>query len=214
MNVGVLGSGMVGQTLGAGFAAAGHEVMLGTRDPGGAKAMAWASKAGPRARAGTFAEAAAFGDVAILATAWDGTESAIGLAGPARLAGKIVMDTTNPLRFAPNAPPTLAVGHTDSAGERVQRWLPESKVVKVFNTVGYAHMVRPDFPGGPPDLLLCGDDEDAKRSVATLCGELGWPIIDLGGIESARYLEPFAMVWILHMIRSGSPGHAFKLLRK
>ena len=117
MKVAILGSGDVGQALGAGFAAQGHDVKMGTRDPKSDKVRAWAARAGARASAATFAEAASFGEIAVLATSWTGTESAIRLAGPDHLAGKIVMDATNPLAFAPNRPPTLAVSGSDSAGE-------------------------------------------------------------------------------------------------
>jgi 8-hydroxy-5-deazaflavin:NADPH oxidoreductase len=211
--IGILGTGDVGRVLGAGLAGLGHEVKIGSREPGSAKIMDWLAKVGPRGSAGTFAEAARFGEIVILATSWMGTESAIRLAGPDSLAGKPVIDAVNPLEFSTGAP-ALAVGHTDSAGERVQRWLPKAKVVKAFNIVGNAHMVKPDFPGGPPDMFIAGNDEGAKQAVGALCQELGWPTIDLGGIEASRYLEPLAMVWITHMFRTKHGNHAFKLLRK
>jgi len=214
MKVGILGSGNVGQALGAGFVALGHEVRMGSREPGSDTVKGWITRSGARASAGTFAEAAAFADTAALATLWSGTENAIRLAGPRNLAGKVVIDVTNPLVFTPNAPPRLALGHTDSAGEQVQRWLPDARVVKAFNIVGNAHMFRPQFPGGPPDMFICGNDAAAKKAVADICAAFGWPAIDLGGIEGARLLEPLAMVWILYAIRSGSWNHAFKLLRK
>jgi 8-hydroxy-5-deazaflavin:NADPH oxidoreductase len=215
MKIGILGSGEVGKALGAGFATLGHDVLIGTRDPGSEKIRAWATKTGPRASAGTFAEAAAFAEVAVLATLWDGTENAIRLGGPHNLAGKVVIDTTNPLDFSGGPPPKLSVGRTDSAGERVQRWLPAARVVKAFNIVGNPHMFRPNFPGGPPDMFICGNDVAAKKTVAEICTAFGWPQpIDLGGIEAARYLEPLAMVWILTYFATGSGNHAFKLLRK
>jgi predicted dinucleotide-binding enzyme len=217
VNIGVLGSGEVGQVLGIGLAAAGHTVMLGSREPASEKVRAWvaraAGRAGGRASAGTFAEAAAFGGVLVLATLWSGTENALRLAGRENVAGKVVMDATNPLDFSQGAP-RLAVGHTDSGGEQVQRWVPEARVVKAFNTVGNAHMVNPDFPCGPPDMLIAGNDDGAKATVSRLAGDLGWPTLDLGGIEMSRYLEPLAMAWVVYGIRSGSWNHAFKLLRK
>ena len=213
MRIGILGSGDVGRALGKGFADLGHEVMLGTRDPNQDKVKTWVAQAGPGARAGTFAEAAAFGEIAVLATLWTGTESALRLAGMEALRGKVVLDATNPLDFS-SAPPQLLIGRTDSAGEQVQRWLPGSHVVKAFNMVGNAHMVKPSFPGGPPDMFLCGNDAAAKARTTGLLEELGWSVIDLGGIEASRYLEPMAMVWILHAIRSQSGNHAFKMLRK
>ena len=214
MRIGVLGSGAVGQSLGSGLAALGHDVKMGTREPAGEKVRAWVAKVGTKASAGTFAEAAAFAEIAVLATLWAGTESALQLAGARNLAGKVVIDATNPLDFKAGGPPGLALGHTDSGGEQVQRWLPDARVVKAFNIVGNAHMVRPQFPGGPPDMFLCGNDAPAKKTVSDLCTALGWPVIDLGGLECARYLEPLAMVWIVHGFRSGTWNHAFKLLRK
>jgi len=211
--IGILGTGDVGRVLGKGLAAAGHEVKIGSREPGSAKLKDWLASAGPRASTGTFAEAARFGPVAILATAWSGTENAIDLAGRDSFTGKVVMDATNPLDFSKGAP-ALALGTTDSAGERIQRWLPGAKVVKAFNCVGNAHMVKPSFPGGPPDMFIAGNDEGAKKVVSAICAELGWPTVDLGGIESSRYLEPLAMIWVVHMFRTKSPNHAFKLLRK
>ena len=214
MKVGILGSGDVGKVLGAGFAGLGHEVKMGSRDPNSEKVKAWVERTGRGASTGTFAEAAAFCEVAVLATLWEGTENAIKLAGPKNLDGKVVIDATNPLEFPKGAPPRMAVGTTDSAGERVQRWLPGSKVVKAFNTVGNPHMVRPKFPGGPPDMFFCGNDAEAKKTVAEILRAFGWGVVDLGGIESSRYLEPMAMVWILHFFATGSGNHAFKLLRK
>ena len=214
MKIGILGSGDVGQSLGSGFVSLGHQVKIGSREGGNEKSRAWARRAGAKASTGTFAEAATFADLAVLATLWSGTENAIRLADPNSLAGKVVIDATNPLVFAPNAPPGLALGHTDSGGEQVQRWLPGSRVVKCFNTVGHAHMVHPDFPGGPPDMFLCGNDADAKKTVTEICQAFGWPVIDIGGIEGARLLEPVCILWVLYGIRTNSWNHAFKLLRK
>ncbi len=214
MKVGILGSGDVGQALGVGFAALGHDVRMGTREPHSDKVKKWMAKAGARASAGTFADAAAFGEIAVLATLWSGTENAIKVANPKNLAGKIVIDATNPLKFTPTGPPTLALGHTDSAGEQVQRWLPRAQIVKAFNTIGHAHMVKPQFPGGPPDMFICGNDAAAKQTVTEICTAFGWPVIDIGGIEGARLLEQLAMLWITCAIRWGSWNHAFKLLRK
>jgi 8-hydroxy-5-deazaflavin:NADPH oxidoreductase len=124
------------------------------------------------------------------------------------------MDVTNPLDFSGGGP-GLALGHTDSGGEQVQRWLAEARVVKAFNIVGNAHMFRPQFPGGPPDIFICGNDEAAKKTVAQIVTEFGWPpAIDIGGIEGARLLEPLCILWVLYGSRAGSWNHAFKLLRK
>lgn len=213
MQVGILGSGTVGQSLGLGFAKLGHEVKIGTREPGSEKLKPWLAKAGKKASTGSFEETARFADLAVLATLWSGTESAIQLAGPGNLARKVVVDVTNPLVFEPNQPPRLGIGFSDSGGEQVQRWLPSSKVVKAFNTVGHAHMVDPKFPGGPPDMFICGDDASAKQVVAGFCKSFGWGVVDAGGIEGARLLEPLCILWVEYGLRNQSWNHAFKLLR-
>ena len=212
IRVGVLGSGDVGRALAKGFAGLGHEVKIGSRDP--EKLREWAASAGERISSGTFADAARFGDILVLATLGTGTESAIRLAGIEHFDNKVVIDTTNPLDFSQGMPPRLFVGHTDSLGEQVQRLLPQARVVKAFNTVGNAHMVHPDFPGGPPDMFVCGNDDGAKKIVSQLCEHFGWGVIDLGGIDASRHLEPMCVVWVLHGIRSGSWSHAFKMLKK
>lgn len=217
MKIGVIGTGDVGKVLGAGFAGRGHEVMIGTRDPRADKVQSWVAATGQGARAGTFADAAAFGEVIVFAVGGEHAEAIIGMADPANFAGKLVLDATNPLAFeAEGQPPVLTVGHTDSLGERVQRWLPNAKVVKAFNIVGNPHMVDPDFGGDKPDMFIAGNDAGAKQQADQLIQSLGWPpTIDLGGIEASRYLEPMAMVWITHLFNNGFNGnHAFKLLRK
>lgn len=214
MKIGILGTGDVGRTLANGFAALGHEVKVGTREPASDKAKAVAAKLGPKVGLVTFAEAATFAELGVLATLWSGTESAIRLAGPGHLYGKVVVDTTNPLVIVPGGPPALALGHTDSGGEQVQRWLPGAKVVKAFNIVGSAHMVKPSFPGGPPDMFICGNDPGAKRSVTGLLEAFGWPVVDIGGIEGARLLEPLCILWVLYGVKTGAWNHAYKMLRK
>ena len=215
MKIGIIGSGDVGRALGTGFAATGNQVMLGTRDPGKRELKEWMAKTGPRVAVGTFDEAASFGDLLVIATRWSGTENAIKLAGEKNFAGKIVIDVTNPLAIRENGPPALALGFNDSAGEQVQRWLPKSKVVKAFNTVGNANMFRPTFPGGPPDMFIAGNDASAKQDVTRILKDFGWgDVIDLGGIEGARYLEPMCIVWVAFARRTGSSNHAFKMLRR
>ena len=215
MKVGILGSGAVGQSLGLGFAGLGDEVKLGSRTPGKDEIKAWRAKAGPRASAGSFAEVAASGELIVLATRWSGTENAIHLANPANFDGKVVIDATNPFLHSEHGLPGLAVGCTNSAGEEVQRWLPGAKVVKAFNIINAAWMVNPEFPGGPPDMFLCGNDADAKRTVVAILQKLGWAgPIDMGGIEESRVLEPMALLYVHYALRHGTWSHAFKLLRK
>jgi predicted dinucleotide-binding enzyme len=135
------------------------------------------------------------------------------MAGPASMAGKVVIDVTNPLDHS-TMPPRLAIGHTDSAGETVQRMLPDAKVVKAFNIVGNPHMFRPDFPGGRPTMFIAGNDDGAKKMVTDILTAFGWESIDIGGIEGSRLLEPLAMLWITYYFRTNTGNHAFKLLRK
>lgn len=213
MNIGILGTGDVGRALGTGFVKHGHAVKLGAREAGNEKAEAWRQATGSNASSGTFAEAAAFGEVIVVSTAWSGAENALRLAGHENFAGKTVIDTTNPLDFSTGGP-RLAVSGSTSAGEEIQKWLPGARVVKAFNTVGNAHMVDPQFPGGPPDMFIAGNDAGAKQAVTGILEDFGWNVIDLGGIESARYLESLAMIWILHYLQTKNGNHAFKLLRK
>jgi 8-hydroxy-5-deazaflavin:NADPH oxidoreductase len=209
VRVGILGSGDVGRVLAAGFAGLGHDVKIGSRDP--QKLADWAETAGPHVSTGTFAETARFGDILVLATLGVATEEAIRLGGVDAFEGKVVIDATNPLDFSTGAP-RLSIGHTDSLGEVIQRLLPRTRVVKAFNTVGNALMINPQLPGGPPDMFICGNDEDAKKIVTQICKHFGWEVVDIGGIEGSRHLEPMCMVWVLHGLRSGSWTHAFKLL--
>ncbi len=215
--IGVLGTGDVGRTLAAGLASVGHSVMIGTRDPGKQAILDWKSGDGSGVQIGTFAEAAAHGDVLVFAIGWSNVDAVIELAGESNFDGKALLDATNPLRFETEGqPPILDIGHTDSAGEVIQRRLPQAHVVKAFNTIGSPHMVNPDFPDGAPDMFICGNDDGAKTTIGDLIEDLGWkPPIDLGGIENARYLESMAMVWIVHFFNTGFVGtHAFALLRK
>ncbi len=216
MKIGILGSGDVGRRLGDGFIDLGHIVKIGSRNPKQEKITKWMAKHEKvKVSSGSFAEAASFGELNIIATLWAGTDEAIRMADPKNFAGKVVIDVTNPLDFSKGMPPRLAIGHIDSAGEEVQRMLPDSKVVKAFNTVGNPHFIHPDFPDGPPTMFICGNDEDAKKSItANILTKLGWETIDIGGMEGARLLEPLAFLWIMHYFRTGNGNHAFKLLRK
>ncbi|MFN8130939.1 MAG: NAD(P)-binding domain-containing protein [Solirubrobacteraceae bacterium] len=211
---GVLGSGQVGKTLAAGLAAKGIPATLGTSRAGDPELAAWAQEAG--VRLGSFAEAASAGDMVFLAVrgASDALHGVIDAAGPGAFNGKIVVDATNPLVFGDTMPPGLEVGHTESAGEHLQQRLPGARVVKAFNTVGNTLMVDPDLPGGPPDMLIAGNDADAKAEVTAVLAAFGWPAIDVGGIERSRELESLCVLWVAIGLQRGSWDHAFKVLAR
>ena len=215
MNIGILGSGEVGQKLGGGFIELGHRVKIGTRDPNQEKIKEWIKKTGDSASAGTFSQAASYGQLIVVATSWNGTLEAIRMCDPKDLVEKTVIDVTNPLDFSAEGLPKLAVGYTDSAGEIIQRLLPEANVVKAFNTVGNPHMIHPEFPNGPPTMFICGNNDKAKKTVISeFLTKFGWESIDIGGIEGSRLLEPMAMLWITHYFQTNNGNHAFKLLHK
>lgn len=210
MKIGIIGSGDVGKKLAEAFIATGHSVTVGTRSP--EKIAQWARE--HKAAAGSFSDAASFGEVVVVATLWEGTAAALELAGARNFSGKVVIDVTNPLDFSKGVPPRMAVAGGDSAGETLQRMLPDAWVVKALNTVGNTHMFRPDFPGGPPTMFVCGSDAGAKKSVEQILDAFGWETIDIGGIEMSRLLEHLAMLWIMYFFKTGTGDHAFKLLRK
>jgi predicted dinucleotide-binding enzyme len=213
-NVAVLGSGTVGKVLARAFAQRGHDVMIGSRDPANSDLVEWLGGEGAGVKSGTFADAAAHGEVVVLSVYGVAVESAIELAGPHNLAGKVVIDTTNPLDFSEGFPPKLAWGHTDSGGEHVQRAAPDARVVKALNIVGNAYMVDPRFQGGRPTMFIAGDDAGAKSVVAGVLFDFGWPEpVDCGGIETARLLEPLSILWVkILQSRGGAADHAFNLL--
>jgi 8-hydroxy-5-deazaflavin:NADPH oxidoreductase len=214
MKVGIFGTGDVGRALGRAFVTLGHEVKLGAREATNEKALAWVKEVGGKASAGTFAEAAEFADLVVLATLGSANEAVLAAAGPDRLAGKILIDATNPLSHEPGGAPGLAISGNDSGGEQVQRFAPKAHVVKAFNIVGNAHMFRPDFPGGPPDMFFCGNDEGAKAKVTALLRDFGWNPIDLGDLRASRYLEAMCIAWVLYALKQGGWNHAFKMLKK
>ena len=184
-----MGSGDVGQALGRGLANCGYDVKIGSRTPDSDKLKAWLKQATGKASTGTFAETADHGEIVILATMGAAVENAIDLAGLEKFAGKIVIDTTNPLDFSKGSSPGLFVGMNDSLGERIQRKLPQAKVVKCFNTVPNVQMVNPNFGDDKPEMLICGNDPEAKQRVVDILKELGWPgAIDIGGIEESRWI--------------------------
>jgi 8-hydroxy-5-deazaflavin:NADPH oxidoreductase len=211
--VGVLGSGEVGKALATGFARHGYEVMIGSREPG--KLDDWARGVPGRVTPGSFAKTAAFAELVVLATNGQGTESALALAGAQNFRGKLVLDATNPLDLSKGMPPTLFVGTTDSLGERVQRRLPDAKVVKCFNTVSNPKMIDPAFAEGVPPMLICGNDAGSKQRTVALLKELGWPgALDVGGIDSARWLEAHVMLWVRSGMALQRFDHAFKVVEE
>jgi len=212
MKIGIIGSGAVGKSFARAFSTLGHDVKIGSRTP--EKLNDFVAEAGPRVTSSTFEEAARFSDVVVMATLGVATEEAIKIADPANFKGKVVIDATNPLDFSPGGPPKLAMAGQGSLGERVQRWLPNARVVKAFNTVGNPLFFKPKLAGGPPDMFLCGNDAEAKKVVSQICGDFGWGAIDIGGIEGSRYLEAMCITWVLHGILTGSWTHAFKMLHQ
>lgn len=207
----MLGSGDVGRSLGRGFVRHGHEAMVGSRTP--AKLADWVSEVGDAGSAGTFAEAASFGELNVLACFGQAAEDVLALAGHSNLEEKVLIDTTNPLVFVDGSP-QLFVGHTDSLGERVQRWIPAARIVKAFNTVNNALMADPDVPGGPPTMFLCGNDADAKATVGAILEDFGWEPADIGPIDRSRALEEMCIAWTAYGIESGRWDHAFKMLHR
>lgn len=210
--IGILGSGDVGKALGRGFARHGWDVLLGTRSP--EQLDDWLAETEGTVAVGSFAEAASHGDLAVLAVRGDAAEQVVAQVGPEILAGRILLDATNPLDFSGEGAPHLLYGGTDSLGERLQALLPETAVVKCFNTVANAQMVDPSFEEGTPPMFICGNDADAKRRTEELLVELGWPgALDVGPIESARYLEALVPLWVRVGGVLGTWSHAFEAVR-
>jgi hypothetical protein len=210
--IGVLGSGAVGKVLADGFVKHGYEVMLGSREP--AKLAAWQTAAGSRGSAGTFADAARFGDVVVLAVKGTAAEEVVRLIGPETLSGKTVIDATNPIADAPpvNGILRLFTTQDESLLERLQRLAPTGRFVKAFSSVGNALMVNPQLAGGPPTMFICGNDAAAKAEVKAILDQFGWGSEDMGGVEAARAIEPLCVLWCIPGFRQNRWRHAFKLL--
>jgi 8-hydroxy-5-deazaflavin:NADPH oxidoreductase len=211
--IGIIGSGIVGQTLAGGFLKHGYPVRVGTGDV--RKLTDWKSKAGRGAEVGSFAEAAAFGDIIVLAVKGTAALSAVEKAGPALLAGKTVIDTTNPIADAPpeNGVLRYFTSENESLMEKLQKAYAAVNFVKSFSCVGNAFMVNPDFPGGKPTMFICGNSEGAKSDVKRILDQFGWETEDMGKAESARAIEPLCMLWCIPGFQRNQWGHAFKLLR-
>jgi predicted dinucleotide-binding enzyme len=212
MKIGIIGSGLVATTLGSGFLKHGHEVALGTRDA--AKLADWA-KENPQGRVFSFSDTAKFAEVVVLAVKGTVAAEALRAAGQANLAGKIVIDATNPIAEAPpvNGVLKFYTTHDDSLMEKLQREFSGARFVKAFNSVGAPCMVNPQFKGGKPSMFICGNDEAAKKTVTTVLDQFGWETEDMGSVEAARGIEPLCILWCIPGFRSNDWVHAFKVLR-
>ena len=211
MKVGVLGSGDVGKVLAAGFLAHGHNVMVGTRTP--AKLKDWA-KDNPKTLLGTFADAAQFGELVVLAVKGTAALDALRAATAMNLAGKPVIDATNPIADAPpnNGVLKFFTNLDESSMERLQREFSGVRFVKAFNSVGSACMVNPQFKSGKPTMFICGNDDPATRIVSGILDQFGWETADMGKAEAARAIEPLCMLWCIPGFLHNNWVHAFKLL--
>ncbi|MFT3921373.1 MAG: NAD(P)-binding domain-containing protein [Myxococcales bacterium] len=198
MKIGILGTGMVGETLGSKFVTLGHEVKLGSRTANNAKAAAWAEKNGKQASHGTFADAASFGEILFNCTHGTASVEVLGLAGAANLGRKLLIDVSNPLEMVPGKGPRLAFGLEDSLGERLQAAFPELRVVKTLNTVNCSVMVAPARVPGEITMFMCGNDAAAKAQTAELLKTwFGWrDVVDLGDISAARATEAMMPIWL------------------
>jgi 8-hydroxy-5-deazaflavin:NADPH oxidoreductase len=212
MKIGILGSGSVGKTLALGFIGHGHDVTIGART---AATLAQWGKANSKARTGTFADAAKFGDVLVLAVKGTAAADALRAAGSANLAGKVVLDATNPIADAPPENGVLSFFTTleESLMERLQRQFPDTRFVKAFNSVGSALMVNPKLRGGPPSMFICGNDDGAKKIAGEILTQFGWETEDLGKANAARAIEPLCMLWCISGFLGNDWAHAYKVLR-
>jgi predicted dinucleotide-binding enzyme len=212
MKIGILGSGGVAKTLATGFLKHGHAVTVGTRDS--TKLAEWIMDH-PAGRVASFAEAASFGELVVLAVKGTAAAEALRQAGAANLADKTVLDTTNPIAEAPPEGGVLKYFTTleDSLMERLQREFPEARFVKAFNSVGAAFMVDPKFAGGKPTMFICGNDAVAKEEAAKILDQFGWDVADMGGVEGARAIEPLCMLWCIPGFLRNEWGHAFRLMK-
>ena len=216
MNFGILGTGMVGTTLGTKLVSLGHAVNLGSREADNEAAAKWVKQAGKGASQGTFAEAAEFGEMVLVCLRGDVSLSVVKSIGPAKLKGKIVIDVSNPLDASKGFPfpllPDLA--NTNSLGEEVQKALPESFVVKTLNTVNCEVMVNPGLVKGESDLFISGNDTSAKASVVALLRTFGWEnVIDLGDITTSRGTEMLMPIWMRMFGLFGTPHFNFRIAR-
>jgi len=214
MKVGIIGSGIVGRVLASAFLSEGHEVMLGTRNVSKEEVTKWKSE-NPKGSLGSFQEAAQFGELIVLAVGGLVVEDAITLAGKEHFMDKLVIDATNPIAAVPPDNGVLKYFTTleESLMERIQKIIPDAKVVKAFNSVGNAFMYKPKFLGGTPTMFICGNDETAKKKVTGILTTFGWETEDMGKIEAARAIEPLCILWCIPGFIRNQWTHAFKLLK-
>lgn len=210
--IGVLGSGEVGRSLAKGFRRDGHDVQIGTRSADKAELREWLNGDGAGITVGGFEQTAAHGDLIVLAVLGNAALDALTEAGTGNFGGKVVIDAMNPLDFSGGLP-KLSISGEDSLGERVQRALPDARVVKAFNTIGNAYFVDPAFADGKPTMLIAGNDANAKRTVTDVLADFGWPdVVDIGDIEGSRELEAICIAWLKACLARGTFDHGFKLL--
>lgn len=210
--VAVLGSGEVGEALANGFLQHGYDVSRGSREPG--KLAEWKSGAGARARTGTFEEAARFGEVIVLAIKGGAAEQVVKACG-ASLAGKTVIDTTNPIAETPpvNGVLSFFTGPNESLMERLQAVAPQAHFVKAFSCVGSVLMVNPKVSGPKPTMFIAGNDTGAKGQTQEILAKFGWEWEDLGAAEGARAIEPLAILWCIPGFLRNDWRHALAMLR-
>jgi hypothetical protein len=211
MKIGILGSGDVAKTLAAGFIKHGHDVKVGTRAPD--KLADWA-KENPKAAIASFADTAKFGEVVLLAVKGTAAADACRAATVGNLAGKVVIDACNPIADAPpvNGVLKFFTNHDESLMEQLQREFATARFVKAFNSVGSSCMVNPQFKGGKPTMFICGNDDEAKKTVTKILDQFGWETADMGKAEAARAIEPLCMLWCIPGFLRNDWIHAFKLL--
>jgi 8-hydroxy-5-deazaflavin:NADPH oxidoreductase len=211
MKVGILGSGDVAKALAGGFLKHGDQVMLGTRDQGKLNDFVAQHRG---AQTGSFADAAKFGEVVVLAVKGSVALEALKAAGTANLSGKPVMDATNPIADAPpeNGVLKFFTDINQSLMERLQSAFPDAHFVKAFNSVGNARMIDPQYKAGKPTMFICGNDDTAKATVAGICDRFGWDTADMGKAEAARAIEPLCMLWCILGFTKNEWTHAFRLL--
>ena len=212
MKVGVLGSGLVGKVLAAGFAGHRHEVMIGSRSP--EKLVDWLQE-NPGVGSGLFGDAAAFADVIVLAVRGTAANEVLAIAGEDNHAGKPVIDATNPIADEPplNGLLRFFTSLDESLMEQLQRQYPRTRFVKAFNSVSSERMVNPRFEGGNPSMFICGNDGDAKQVVTGILEQFGWETEDMGAVEAARAIEPLCMLYCIPGFTRNQWTHAFKLLK-